>query len=429
MSDPLLPSLRAIRQAVLQMKSKVAAPEQARLDMMATLLARLIVEQRDLPGLRSILRGRYGDATPAQLAAGRIAELEGEFVAACEAAMQRELQAGAVAANAATDGADEVFDSRAFCDFLISAVGEQPGVTVAEVALASRGFSKKTLLVTLSGNRVLPAQLAVRVDRAFNFLGTTVLDEFAPLVALHRAGVRLPRPYALEPSGKVLDGPFIVFERRPGALIGNNFQAPVRNPAVAADVARCLAQLHRTSPAALPPLRGAGLDACAQTLQDIEKSEADWRALRRESPLMDAAFGWLREHVGWADGACAVVHGDWNFNNILIDGDSVSAVVDWEFLHHGNPAADLGWFHYGATGICGWPQFLDLYRSAGGFDLTQRELDYFTLLGQTRLAVMTLQTDSGFNDGQFDDIKFGLSGALYTNKALSRVASLLRAVA
>lgn len=433
MSESLLQSLLAIRQAVMQVKAKVGTAEQVRLDMVATLLARLIVDARDLPALQRALRDAYGAAgaaaQPADLPPARIAELEGGFVTAWEAAMQQELQRGAAAAAQATDGADEVFDTAAFCAFLVAAVGERAGVEVADVALASRGFSKKTLLVTLRGNAVLPAQLAVRVDRPFNFLGTTVLDEFTPLVALHRAGIRLPQPLALEPSGKVLDGPFIVFERRPGGLIGNNFQAPARNPAVAADVARCLAQLHRTAPERLPPLRGAGLDACAQTLQEIDKSEADWQALHRDLPLMDAAFRWLRHNVERADGACGVVHGDWNFNNILIDGDAVSAVVDWEFLHYGNPAADLGWFHFGATGICGWQEFLRLYREAGGFDLTKRQLDYFTLLGQTRLAVMTLQTDSGFNEGRFDDVKFGLSGALYTSKALARVANLLQAIA
>ena len=42
---------------------------------------------------------------------------------------------------------------------------------------------------------------------------------------------------------------------------------------------------------------------------------------------------------------------------------------------------------------------------------------------------MTLQTEIGFNEGRFDDLKFGLSGALYTNKVLMRISSLLEALA
>ena len=176
-------------------------------------------------------------------------------------------------------------------------------------------------------------------------------------------------------------------------------------------------------------LRGAGMSAVEQTRQDLDKSFAHWQALGRSLPLMNEAFRWLYEHIDRADGECGVVHGDFNFNNMLIDGERVAAIVDWEFVHWGNPAADLGWFHYGADGICGWEEFQRLYAAAGGFPLTRRQLDYFVLLGQTRLAVMTLQTDSGFDSGRFDDVKYGLSGSIYTNKALIRVARLLQAIA
>jgi aminoglycoside phosphotransferase (APT) family kinase protein len=245
---------------------------------------------------------------------------------------------------------------------------------------------------------------------------------------LHRVGIRLPKPYALESTGKVLDGPFIIFEKTSGGLIGNNFQSPARNAALAVDVAACLAQVHRTPISLLPKLRGANLSAVAQARSEIDKSRADWSALNRSLPLMDAAFDWLYAHVDRADGERGIVHGDYNFNNLLIDGDRISAIVDWEFLHIGNPAADLGWFRYGAEGICGWQEFLKHYEAAGGFHFNPQQLDFFFLLGQTRLGVMTLQTESGFNEGRFDDIKFGQSGAIYTNKSLIRIGSILRSL-
>jgi hypothetical protein len=40
---------------------------------------------------------------------------------------------------------------------------------------------------------------------------------------------------------------------------------------------------------------------------------------------------------------------------------------------------------------------------------------------------MTLQSEIGFNQGRFDDLKFGLVGALYTNKVLMRIGTLLHA--
>ena len=157
------------------------------------------------------------------------------------------------------------------------------------MTLASRGFSKRTLLVQLRNSRALPAEIALRVDRAFNFLGTTVSDEFAPLVALYEAGIRLPRPFALESTGKVLDGPFIIFEKRTGSLVGNNFQAPRPNAALATDVAKCLAQVHRTPVSVVPPIHGAGLSAEDQVREDLDKSYADFSALRHPVPVMETS--------------------------------------------------------------------------------------------------------------------------------------------
>jgi aminoglycoside phosphotransferase (APT) family kinase protein len=466
-SDALLQSLLALRKTCVELKAAVPAPARARLDIMSTVLAKLIVDERDRPGLQEALLAEYAalldlpyesvaepadsrsasaldrvrvrlrqalrDARePAVATTGsflkKLAQADGAFARACEDAIAAEIRHGE-AAGANSDPQNEVFDRSAFRDYLIGALGEDPAVEVANVALASRGFSKKTLLVELRNSRVLPLEVALRVDRAFNFLGTTVSDEFAPLVALHRAGIRLPKPFALESTGKVLDGPFIIFEKRAGSLVGNNFQAPGRNLELAADVAHCLAQVHRTPVEAVPRIHGAGMSAQDQVREDLDKSYADFAALRCPIPVMEAAFSWLYANIDQASGDCGVVHGDYNFNNLLVDGDRVSAIVDWEFLHAGNPAADLGWIHYSAEGICGWRPFLDLYANAGGYRLDPADLQYFILLGQARLGVMTLQTEIGFNEGRFDDLKFGLSGALYTNKVLMRISSLLEALA
>ncbi len=38
-----------------------------------------------------------------------------------------------------------------------------------------------------------------------------------------------------------------------------------------------------------------------------------------------------------------IVHGDFGPQNVLIEGDAISAVVDWEFAHLGMPVEDLAW--------------------------------------------------------------------------------------
>lgn len=426
-------ALLAIRRTCEELKSTVGPIERARLALVTSLLARLIVDARDLPALQSRRQAALQsaasepDAKPLPLQA--YAAVERGHADALEAAINAELRAIAPGEpTGSASGSPERFDHSAFARYLVEQLGESHEVRVASAAVTSRGFSKKTVLVTLEGQRRLPTELALRIDRPFNFLGTTVLDEFEPLRRLYRLGVQLPEPFALEASGRVLDGPFIVFARRPGVLVGNNFQPPPRRPVLAADVARQLAHIHRIDPAGVPALRGVNRCVLDSVRADIATSKAHWQAIGSPEPLMHAAFAWLERHVDRVDGPQAVVHGDFNFNNLLIDGDQVSAIVDWEFLHAGHPAVDLGWFHYGAEGVAGWSEFLDLYQQAGGFAVDPAVLDYFIVLGQTRLAVMTLQTAAGFADGKFDDIKFGLAGALYTPKSLQRIAAALERI-
>jgi aminoglycoside phosphotransferase (APT) family kinase protein len=430
LNESLLNALLALRKAAVQLSIDANPAQKAQLDIMATVIAKLIVERRDMPAMRAAWRDAMSrlslppadskDMRTLAAAAVKLA-VDSEKVIMAEMARNAAIYAGGNPQN-------EAFDRERFRDYLVREVGESPQLEIAEVRLASRGFSKKTVLVELRQARVLPQAIALRIDRPFNFLGTTVVDEFAPLVALHRAGVCLPKPHALESTGKVLDGPFIIFDRMPGVLVGNNFQAPARNPALAADVALRLAQLHRTPIATVGAIRGADRASREQIRQELDKSHGHWRALKRDIPVMDAAFSWLFANLELADSEQAVVHGDYNFNNILVDGDRVSAIVDWEFVQVGNPAMDLGWFYLGAEGVCGWDEFLRLYRAAGGRAFDPRQLEYFKLLGQTRLAVMTLQTESGFDEGRFDDIKFGVSGALFTHKSLQRVGTLLGGV-
>jgi aminoglycoside phosphotransferase (APT) family kinase protein len=42
--------------------------------------------------------------------------------------------------------------------------------------------------------------------------------------------------------------------------------------------------------------------------------------------------------------APAVVHGDFRLGNLLADGPTVTAVIDWEIWSVGDPRVDLGWF-------------------------------------------------------------------------------------
>lgn len=321
------------------------------------------------------------------------------------------------------DAAADALDCRALAAFLNQAIPGEGGITVRSAHTVSRGMSKKTVLAELDGARVLPARVALRVDRtANNYLGTTVLDEWGPLQRLWAHNARIAQPFALEPGGAVIGDPFIVSAAVDGVPVGGNYAMPARDPALIADVAACMAGVHAMPVKDWPLADQPQGDAffVAQHAQYL----ADWQALGEYSPIMDACFAWIDRHSARALGPAACVHDDFNFNNMLVADSRVTAVLDWEFVHIGTPAADLAYFHYAAEAGSSFADFLAAYAAAGGTVPPREQLDFYLLWGQLRLGVMGFKAVRNLELGHFDNVRYGMA-RWHRRQALLRLADLL----
>lgn len=318
---------------------------------------------------------------------------------------------------------DEALDRGALADFLNRAISGEGYITVRSAQTVSRGMSKKTVLVTLDGAKTLPPDLALRVDRsANNYLGTTVIDEWGPLRLLWDHGARIPQPFVLERSGTVIGDPFIMFARASGAPVGSIYVPPGPNKALLADTAACMAKVHAVPvthwPRADQPQGDAFFDAQFAEYRD------DWGALGEHNAIMDACFDWIDQHRAQAYGPAALTHDDFNYNNMLVEGDRVAAVLDWEFAHVGTPAADLAYLWYAAQSMGSFGDFLKAYEDAGGWLPSQDQLDFYLLWGQLRLGVMGHKAVRNLEEGHFDDVRFGMA-RWHRRQALFRLGDLL----
>jgi aminoglycoside phosphotransferase (APT) family kinase protein len=303
-------------------------------------------------------------------------------------------------------------------------------VEVLKLDTLALGYSKLTLLVNLRIRGKSADDLVIRMDRPFNFLETAVVDEFPVLKVLHRKGVPVPFPHALEASGTVLGQPFMVQARVFGRNIGSHFVYPSPNPPLCEKFSTKLAGIHSIPVADFGGgMKGAELSAIAQLTADIDKSYSHWSALQTNSPIIEAAFQWLKLHIADGVGERTLVHGDFSLSNVLIDEhDEISAILDWEFAGLGNPAADLGWFYMGASRLGSWDLFLRSYAQAGGRLPDQRQLDFYVLFGAVRLAVMNYQVGCGFETGQSSDLKHAAVAASFLREVTLRVSDRLAAL-
>lgn len=122
------------------------------------------------------------------------------------------------------------------------------------------------------------------------------------------------------------------------------------------------------------------------------------------------------------------MHGDLGLNNILIDGERVSALLDWEFVRAGHAAYDLGYFHCMATALGDWEDFLAAYQRAGGTVPSPEVLQFFILFANVRLAVMVWQAEAGFMRGRLPGLIFSNPGSHDLRVATMRIADRLQAI-
>jgi aminoglycoside phosphotransferase (APT) family kinase protein len=85
------------------------------------------------------------------------------------------------------------------------------------------------------------------------------------------------------------------------------------------------------------------------TIADCVKRELDiWQAMYVESgradPLIDFALEWLYQNLPNPPGRPVLVHGDAGPGNFLFEDGHLTALLDWELAHPGDPMEDLAWF-------------------------------------------------------------------------------------
>lgn len=257
-----------------------------------------------------------------------------------------------------------------------------------------------------------PSPVAVSWSRA---------QEFRILEAAWRAGVTVPEPIALCEDGSVLGKCFYLMRRARGEARGHKL---VRDPAVqaagesiVAHLGAELAKLHRLK----PPL--PGLDFIPVPEGPAGRCRvATYRSLLDEmgavEPVLEWALAWLDRR---APPACAprLVHADFRTGNYLVEGTTVTAILDWEFASFGDPLEDLGWmlaryWRFGAYereagGIGTREAFLDGYERAAGASVDRAQVSYWEVMATARWAVIALMQAARHYAGRERSLELALT--------------------
>ena len=301
--------------------------------------------------------------------------------------------------------------------------GWRPGAVVTELTVPqSNGMSSETVLfdLRLPDGGVRPCVLRLAPDaRAYTVFPRYDMERqyrCIELVAAHTK-VPVPRLLRLETDPEPLGAPGFVMERVDGRvppdLMPYTYSGNWLHEASEAERAQLqrasvelLAELHRAPVAEAGFLRS---EAPGETplRQHVNEQRAyyDWVVNgRAASPLIERAFARLERLWPVHEGETVLSWGDARIGNIIYQGFTPAAVLDWEMAALGPRELDLGWFVFlhrffqdltVAFGQDGLPAFLDRdtvvaqYTEASGH--IPHDLEFFTLYAALRHAMVMLR--------------------------------------
>ena len=181
-------------------------------------------------------------------------------------------------------------------------------------------------------------QLYFRGDRGISDATVYGLEhEMACLQVLEKEGIPVPHVFGFCPSPRG-----ILMERSPGRADLSTAGDPGEEASVRRHYMEILARIHALD---VKPFLDAGLqpppDPTRLGLADIEIWEKAFRrGKNRPEPLIEFALGWLKRNLPPASGPACFVCGD--SGQFLFDQGRITAVLDLELAHLGDPAEDLG---------------------------------------------------------------------------------------
>jgi aminoglycoside phosphotransferase (APT) family kinase protein len=242
-----------------------------------------------------------------------------------------------------------------------------------------------------------------------------IRKEYPVIKAAFARGFPAPEALWLDTDHRLLPGgDFIIMRKSPGKLAGSFFGAQTAIPDSLTNVlAENMARLHT-----LPPLTELGdlTDSIQTALWSLPIDECVARYIRGSydfylneeslpSPALVGLYGWLLDHLPKRQGRAVLLHGDIGFHNFLFHDDRLSAVLDWEFAHIGDPAEELGYVRVSCGAALDWNRLMDRYITAGGSPVDPETLRFFQVWAYVRNATAANIVSNRFITGRVSDLK------------------------
>jgi aminoglycoside phosphotransferase (APT) family kinase protein len=287
-------------------------------------------------------------------------------------------------------------------------------------------MSSETLLFTIHhGDRSEPVVTRLRPDMT-DWPVFPVYDLAAQAGAMNLVGrytsVPVPNVRFVERDESLLGSPFLVMDRvgglalpdMPPYVFGGSFLDGFSiddQRTLARTVAALQAQIHSID---LDGARADGFDLSflpaldgddVSRLLAQQRAYYDWARGDLRLPVIERALDWLAARRPKNPGPTVLNWGDARPGNVMFDGLTPTAVLDWEMVDAGPAGVDVGWLVFmhmffqslaDVFQLPGFPEFCraddvqEAYVNAGGREI--EDFDWYVTYASLRFAAIAIRT-------------------------------------
>jgi aminoglycoside phosphotransferase len=250
--------------------------------------------------------------------------------------------------------------------------------------VAAGGRDGFTVDVDRGGERLdLFLQLG-RQGASFDTSTVNVDKEAQVFRALASSGVPVPKVWGVRSESQAL-----LLERIKGRVWMHPPATPEEQLSVAQDFIRHLATWHRLDPSKLDlPSFGPVLSAREHQRRNLEHMRTQAAAVGEIEPMLRITLDFLDKKLPDYEGPTVLLQGDTGPGNLMFENGKVTAVVDWELAHFGDPMDDIAWVTWRATQhtFTHVPDRLREYEALSGHKLDDARIQYYRVNAFARLA-------------------------------------------
>jgi len=209
----------------------------------------------------------------------------------------------------------------------------------------SGGASQETYRLSVDmveGARSLALRRSIGPAGERGFGGPGLAIEVRLMDLARRAGVPGPDVHmVLRPEDGLGEG-FVmewIAGESLGARINRSDELVAARAGLARECGQALARIHAID------LNSTGLNDDLHEVGPAEEVRQTWERYQgfdSPQPMIDFTARWLLDHLPPETDA-SLVHGDFRNGNLLVGPTGMTAVLDWEIAHIGDPMRDLGW--------------------------------------------------------------------------------------